>query len=355
MTPLPAEIALSYGAAATVLGVTRLRRRLDRGVPAVLTTLDFAVFTAVLGAVRQSPILSPGDVTEVDQSVVSGLMLIVATNMLRFSWRLPLWSLFCAAASYRFLHRDQVHTVTSAVDVVQFIALSAMLVWSARRLRTVIRRMQERDAFARFLPGPAVDRLTRDPSALELGGEEHEATVLFADIRGFTTLSESLHPTEVVRLLNEYFQEMVEEIFAWEGILDKFIGDGICAVFGPPLAGEDAARRAIRCAIGMQHRLERLNERRKVRGEPPLKIGIGLHTGPLVAGNVGSPLRMEYTHIGDTVNTASRLEGLTKELGAPIIASESTASFARDDTDLRDLGLVAVRGKPAPMRLYAVS
>jgi len=353
-TPLPSLIALAYGASAAVLGATLLRHRLDRGLPALLTTLDFVVFTAVLDAVRRAPVIASSDVSEIDQSVVTGLMLIVATNMLRFSWRLPLWSLVCAALSYGFLRRDHVHAVTYGVDVVQFSALSAMLVWSARRLRTVIRRVKERDAFARFLPGPAVDRLTRDPSALDLGGEEHDATVLFADIRGFTTLAESLKPADVVRLLNEYFQEMVEEIFSWEGILDKFIGDGICAVFGPPLAGEDAAHRAIQCAIGMQRRLGQLNQLRAGRGEPELRIGIGLHSGPLVAGNVGSPLRMEYTHIGDTVNTASRLEGLTKELGSSIVLSEATAAHAGDDVELHDLGAVAIRGKPVPMHLFAI-
>jgi class 3 adenylate cyclase len=355
-------LSLGHGIACVVLGVTVLRRRFPRSLPLVLTTLDFVVFATVLDsalAFLQSPGAAtrggvrPEDVFGAQQSVVTGLMLILCTNMLRFSWRLSLWSLACALGAYLFLRRAGLD-ITTGVDAVQFTALTGMLIWSARRLRTVIRRVKERDAFARFLPGPAVERLTRDPTALHLGGEEQEATVLFADIRGFTTIAEGLAPADVVALLNEYFQEMVDEIFRWEGILDKFIGDGICAVFGPPLAGGDAARRAVQCAQGMLRRLEGLNRARASRGEAALRIGIGVHTGRLIAGNVGSPVRMEYTHIGDTVNTASRLEGLTKDLGSPIVLSEATALRAGEDLSLRDLGPVAVRGKPDPVRLFAV-
>ncbi len=359
--------SLGFGISAAVLGATLLRRTFPRRLPFVLTTLDFVVFTIVIDSAQSFmgsvgpgdfPVPTPEDMAGLQQSVVTGLMLILCTNMLRFSWRLSAWSLVCALGGYLFLRRATLHGVTSGVDAIQFSALAGMLVWSARRLRAVIRRVKERDAFARFLPGPAVERLTRDPEALHLGGEELEATVLFADIRGFTSLAEKLPPADVVLLLNEYFQEMVDEIFRWEGILDKFIGDGICAVFGPPLApsiaGDDAARRAVQCAQGMLRRLEGLNRAREARGEVPLKIGIGLHTGRLIAGNVGSPVRMEYTHIGDTVNTASRLEGLTKELGEAIVLSEATASRAGDDLAFRDLGQIAVRGKPEPVHLFAL-
>jgi class 3 adenylate cyclase len=348
-------VSLGFGVFAAVLGATWLKRSYHRAAPFVLTTADIGIFTLVMSLASRMAVaeeMAAPDVEGLRQSMVTGLMLILATNLVRFSWQASAWSLASAVVAYAFLRRG-LYGITLAVDAVQFAALGALLIWSARRLRAVIRRVKERDAFARFLPGPAVERLTADPSALHLGGEEQEATVLFADIRGFTTIAEALEPAEVVTLLNEYFQEMVDEIFRWEGILDKFIGDGICAVFGPPLGEVDQAKRAIECARGMMRRLEGLNRARASRGEVALRIGIGIHTGRLIAGNVGSPVRMEYTHIGDTVNTASRIEGLTKEHGAPILVSEASLKKA-GEVAARDVGPVAVRGRPEPVRLYAI-
>jgi len=236
------------------------------------------------------------------------------------------------------------------------LALAALLKISASRFRRVLLRLKERETLSRFLPAPALERVEKDPTSLEMGGEEQMATILFADIRGFTAISSHLTPKQIVGMLNEYFEEMVDEIFAWEGVMDKFIGDGICAVFVPPLAPRQQALNALQCALGMRRRLAALNARREDRGEAPLEIGIGIHSGALLAGYIGSSKRMEYTHIGDSVNVASRIEGLTKDLGAPILASQASATLCGRSAifRLRPLRRAKVKGKLRALKVYAV-
>jgi adenylate cyclase len=157
-------------------------------------------------------------------------------------------------------------------------------------------------------------------------------------------------------MLNEYFTEMVDEIFAWRGVLDKFLGDGICAVFTTVVDQEEPARRALGCATGMLARLAELNARRALRGEPRLEIGIGLHTGRLLAGTIGSPVRMEYTHIGDVVNIASRVQELTKRFEVPLLASADTVERAggAERFASRDIGPAEIRGRAEPVQLFAI-
>jgi adenylate cyclase len=190
-----------------------------------------------------------------------------------------------------------------------------------------------------------------------LGGQKQYATVMFSDIRGFTALSETMDPTDVVTMLNEYLEEMVAELDEWNGVLDKFIGDGMVAVFGPPLSEHDGAERAIRCAHGMLERLTVLNERRGERDEVPLRIGIGIHSGNVVAGEIGSRTRrMEYTHIGDAMNTASRIESMTKELSVQVLVSEETRQQAGDiDLQLKPMGEIVLRGHTKPTTLFTLA
>ncbi|MGQ0799687.1 MAG: adenylate/guanylate cyclase domain-containing protein [Pseudomarimonas sp.] len=201
-----------------------------------------------------------------------------------------------------------------------------------------------RNTLSRYLPSQVAEQMLADPD-INLGGTSQMATVLFSDIRDFTTISERLGARATVAMLNEYFSAMVDAISAQNGILDKFIGDAVMALFGVPFPGEDDADAAVRAAIGMIQRLDALNVLRRARGEDALAIGVGLSTGDLVAGNVGSPRRMDYTVIGDTVNLSARLEAATKNYNVAIILSEGTRTALRGSYPMRELDHVRVKGK----------
>lgn len=209
-----------------------------------------------------------------------------------------------------------------------------------------------RSLFSRYVSKEILAEILKNPSAITLGGEEREITVLFSDIRGFTTLSESLPPKEVMRLLNDYFSVMTEEVIAHGGVLDKYIGDAIMAFWGAPLDDPLRCRHAVETALAMQSRLEELNRAFSKRGDPVIRIGIGIAAGRAVAGNVGSHRRLNYTVIGDIVNLASRLEGLTKEYGAPIIVNEDVKTGASGICEFKALGKVVVKGKKKEVNIF---
>jgi adenylate cyclase len=209
-----------------------------------------------------------------------------------------------------------------------------------------------RSTLSRYMDPDLADRLLASGPEELLGGTESIATVLFSDVRGFTTLSEKLGPHGTVAMLNEYFELMVERISEQGGMLDKFIGDAIMAVFGLPLPAEDDEDRALRASIEMIRSLWGWNHERDGRGEPPVDMGIGLNTDAVVAGNIGSPRRMDYTLIGDGVNLASRLEGACKQYSARILLSESTKARLKGVYRLREVDRVIVKGKTQPVSVY---
>jgi adenylate cyclase len=201
-------------------------------------------------------------------------------------------------------------------------------------------------------PGIA-DRLVAGGAEM-LGGQAVEATVLFSDIRSFTTHSEALGPQGTVAMLNEYFTLMVDCIQREGGMLDKFIGDAIMAGFGVPVPREDDVDRAVRASISMIVELRRWNVQRASEGRPPIDIGIGLNTDNVVSGNIGSKKRMDYTMIGDGVNLASRLESACKQYGAHVLVSEFTWRKLRGTYRAREIDLVVVKGKTQPVAIFEI-
>jgi len=187
-----------------------------------------------------------------------------------------------------------------------------------------------------------------------MGGQSVVATLLFSDIRGFTTLTEALGPQATVTLLNEYFEIMVDCITREGGMLDKFIGDAIMAGFGIPLAHDDDEDRAVRAAVSMIRELNEWNVVRESEGKLPVHIGIGLNTDVVVSGNIGSKKRMDFTVIGDGVNLAARLESACKQYSAKILISEFTQAKLRGIYRMREVDLVVVKGKTKPVSIYEV-
>jgi len=210
-----------------------------------------------------------------------------------------------------------------------------------------------KSTMARYMDPGLADKLLQAGEDI-LGGQASEATILFADIRGFTTLTESLGAQGTVALLNEYFTVMVDCIQKEGGMLDKFIGDAVMAIFGTPLAHADDPDRAVRAAISMMRGLASFNRERATHGLKQIDIGIGLNTDQVVSGNIGSPKRMDYTVIGDGVNLASRLESACKQYGAHILISQNTLKQLRGTYRTREIDAVVVKGKTEPVRIYEI-
>ena len=206
---------------------------------------------------------------------------------------------------------------------------------------------------ARYMSKEVADQLLEGgDDALE--GKDQTVSILFSDVRDFTSVSEVLGARGTVSMLNEYFEEMVEVIFAHGGILDKYIGDAIMALFGAPFRGDSNADNAVSVASDMMVTLAELNVRRLAAGKDEISIGIGVATGDVVAGNIGSPKRMDYTVIGDSVNLAARLEGATKFYGAPVLVSEHTVKEMRSEARLREIDLMRVKGQDQPVAAFEV-
>jgi adenylate cyclase len=210
----------------------------------------------------------------------------------------------------------------------------------------------QRQALARFLAPEVVEMIAANPAGIRLGGVNQKVTVLFCDIRGFTSMSETMQPEKVVEILNEYFSRVTDVIFDHGGTLDKYIGDAAMAIFGAPFSKGNDACNAVQAAVAIQSMICELNRDAAERGHPELKIGVGINTGVVTAGNIGSAKRLDYTVIGDSVNLASRLCG--KADAGQIIISESTARELGNSCTLCALPPVTVKGKSQPINICSV-
>jgi adenylate cyclase len=231
-------------------------------------------------------------------------------------------------------------------------AQTAVAVENVRAHERLLREEKARANYSRFLPEYVVKQMLEHPESFKLGGVSQKITILFADIRGFTRLSEHADPEKVVQLLNKYFTAMTDIIFAHGGTLDKYLGDGMMALFGAPTATPDDATNALNAAVAMQRRVVSINEDLRAEGLPEVAIGIGLHTGDAVVGYIGSEKRSEYTAIGDTVNTASRLESNSK--GGQILVSESASQSAHTRYELVALEPISVKNRVQPVPIFEV-
>jgi adenylate cyclase len=232
-------------------------------------------------------------------------------------------------------------------------AAGMFIVQTAVGFLTERRRAQEtKRAFAQYVPAEVVNRLIERPELLELGGEERELTLLFADLANFTTMSEKLAPRAVVAVLGKYFDAMSTVIYRHSGTVDKYIGDGIMAFWGAPLPDDRHAERALQAAIDMQDQFGKLARRLERKGAPVMSMRIGIHTGNVIVGNVGSRARFAYTAIGDAVNLASRLEGANKAYGTSILLSEATVRHLKDRVSLRPVDSVMVKGRTDAVMIF---
>lgn len=205
--------------------------------------------------------------------------------------------------------------------------------------------------FGQYIPPELVEEMDKAPAEVSLAGESREMTVLFSDVRGFTGISEDLEPSELTRLMNAFLTPMTRIIHQHRGTIDKYMGDAIMAFWGAPLADPDHARHALHAAWEMQRTMRALQPEFRDQGWPPLEVGIGLNSGTMNVGNMGSEFRMAYTALGDAVNLGSRLEGLTRTYGVDIIVSESTR-HAVPEFEFRELDVVRVKGKDHPVAIY---
>ncbi|TMN88586.1 hypothetical protein CWB72_12645 [Pseudoalteromonas phenolica] len=291
--------------------------------------------------------------TQFELMLISALILFNVMSAFRQGRVIIYFStLCCLAATTLILEHSQTDRTIEIHEQI-IVLFSGLLAWSiSHYITNTYTRLRHRERLLRYLPEKLVSAVETGAVDIEPGGERREVTILMADIRNFTTLCERNEPEVVTRILNRYFSAMSNPIFKHDGMIDKFIGDAIMAVFGAPQAGMNSAQCAIDAAKGMLEELIELNKQFAEQGLPQLEIGIGIHSGEAIAGNVGSLSCMDYTVIGDTVNVAARIESKTKELGQVLLVSEDTA----EKSEMSDLAWVAdvkLKGRDKTVNVYS--
>jgi adenylate cyclase len=312
---------------------------------------------ATLTAMRGFPLRSgPGWV-----DVLLAVLLGAITPLAALRMRVAFAALLGVAAVGALLVGAQLAfdegTIVTVVYAVAAAVAGLLATGAIHTVTVAFERAHTREAFARFVPESVVDEVLRSADGLRLGGVQREGTVMFSDLRGFTSFAETLEPAQVIDALNRYLTEMSEAILDSGGTLVAYMGDGIMAVFGAPLQQPDHADRALAAARDMLARLERFNQWLRDQDlHDGFKMGIGLNTGPVMSGHVGSERRLEYTALGDTTNTAARLEGMTKGTPYQLYLADSTRAALRQPADdLVEVGEFEVRGRKATIKLWSLA
>ncbi len=350
-------IALILGAFATRLAVFFYLRGGPRYRPArkyILSTLDIAVFTMaafLLGIQGAFPWFA------ISLFNVCTFAMAVALSGLRYSTRVVAFSGILTVLLHTFAFSIPLEAALRVpATSIGLLTLGAIALCAAFTVTSLTRIHQDaalKEQLARFLPPELVDQVIKQPGLLQRSTERRNATVIFADIRGFTRLSESMSPEKVVEFLNDFLEEMTGAILDQKGMLDKYIGDAVMGVFGVPVHSDDHACRALRAAVDMRDRLKGLNENLRQKQLPELSVGIGLHTGELLIGAIGSTRRLDYTVIGDTVNVASRIEGMTRSYPVEILLSDATRNAIAGAVDLYEIATVQVKNRDQPLTLWS--
>jgi adenylate cyclase len=286
--------------------------------------------------------------------VVLGILISLVVVLLRARYSVPvtiaLWISILVTGFLLFDRGTQLDLVWPTLVIIAVYAAVTL----ERRVMADRERRKLESAFSRYVSTSVVRSILKDPSKLRLGGEKRRMSVLFSDVRGFTTISEKLTPEALVDVMNTYLTRMTDIVFENDGVLDKYIGDAVMAFWNAPFDQKDHALRAVKTALTMQKALRHMNEDNVFGNDLALQIGVGINTGEMIVGNMGSETRFDYTVIGDAVNLASRMEGITKEYGVGILITEATRSELRDEVITRRIDKVAVKGKKEPVTLYEV-
>ena len=302
------------------------------------------------GTVKERPAYTLG--LELILLLVIGLLLALALPVLSPLWAIALSTVVLLAfAVFNLLMWTFVNLALPAASA---LVMTAVIFIGNMSYGFFIESRGKRSLaklFGQYVPPELVDEMAKDPGAYTLAGESREMTVLFSDVRGFTTISEGLDPHQLTQLMNMFLTPMTHVIHRHRGTIDKYMGDAIMAFWGAPLHDEQHAKHALLAAMDMIAGLNALQDQFKAKGWPPIKIGVGLNTGEMIVGNMGSEFRLAYTVMGDAVNLGARLEGLTKEYGVQIIVSEFTRA-AVPDFLFRELDCVRVKGKDKPVGIY---
>lgn len=360
-TPLPPNLFsifmdLGFFSFSLILLIILLKNKYFRLFKYISITIDYFYITIVI--LFDPTVPKEGEI--IYWVVLVAMLFLYFLNLLRYSKIGTLYASLLTVGLFLGISTYLAGTFSSDLFGMLF-SLSLMLFMGYHLTSSSKKMMEEantKQMMERYFPPQLVGEFENKKANLEAGGKDQEVTILFSDIRSFTTLSEKLTAGEVVTLLNDYLSRMTDIIFSNNGTIDKFIGDAIMTLFGAPLKNDDDAYRAIRTALEMQNTLSDFNRDHPYTTEP-LKVGIGIHTGNVIVGNIGSDKRFDYTVIGDNVNLSSRIEGMTKYYHCSILISQATYDKLTDhqkknDFIIRLVDEVIVKGKSKSLRIYEV-